>query len=73
MIKIGIDSFAAAKLDPDTGEFTDPVKDMNQLLERMEYADQMGLHSFAIGEHYRKEFHDSANAVILAAAIVITV
>ena len=41
---------------------------MNQLLERIEYADQMGLHSFAIGEHYRKEFHDSANAVILAAA-----
>lgn len=68
MIKIGIDSFAAATLDPETGEFSDAAKDMNQLLDRIEFADQMGLHSFAIGEHYRKDFLDSANAVILAAA-----
>lgn len=68
MIKIGIDSFAAATLDPDTGTFTDPTKDMSRLLERIEFADKMGLYSFAIGEHYRKEFLDSANAVILAAA-----
>jgi alkanesulfonate monooxygenase SsuD/methylene tetrahydromethanopterin reductase-like flavin-dependent oxidoreductase (luciferase family) len=32
----------------------------------------MGLDSFAIGEHYRKEFLDSANAVILAAAAATT-
>lgn len=68
MIEIGIDSFAAATIDPDTDLFSDPSKDMNQLLERIEFADRMGLHSFAIGEHYRKEFLDSANTVILAAA-----
>lgn len=68
MIKIGIDSFAAATLDQETGSFSDPSKDMNALLERIEMADRMGLHSFAIGEHYRKEFLDSANTVILAAA-----
>lgn len=68
MIEIGIDSFAAATIDPATGNFKDPAKDMEQLLERMVFADEMGLDSFAIGEHYRKEFLDSANAVILAAA-----
>lgn len=68
MIEIGIDSFAAATIDPETGNFEDPAKDMEQLLERMVFADEMGLDSFAIGEHYRKEFLDSANAVILAAA-----
>lgn len=68
MIEIGIDSFAAATIDPKTGAFTDPAKDMARLLERIQFADEMGLHSFAIGEHYRKEFLDSANAVILAAA-----
>ncbi|MEM6643425.1 MAG: LLM class flavin-dependent oxidoreductase [Bacteroidota bacterium] len=67
-MEIGIDSFAAATIDPDTDLFSDPSKDMNQLLERIEFADRMGLHSFAIGEHYRKEFLDSANTVILAAA-----
>lgn len=68
MIKIGIDSFAAATLDPKTGSFSHPTKDMNQLLDRIEFADEIGLHSFAIGEHYRREFLDSSNAVILAAA-----
>jgi len=68
MIEIGIDSFAAATIDTDTGVFTDPAQDMQQLLKRIEFADKMGLHSYAIGEHYRKEFLDSANAVILAAA-----
>ncbi|MEM9053313.1 MAG: LLM class flavin-dependent oxidoreductase [Bacteroidota bacterium] len=67
-MKIGIDSFAAATIDQETGSFTDPVKDMHRLLERIEFADEMGLYSFAIGEHYRKEFLDSANSVILSAA-----
>lgn len=68
MIKIGIDSFAGATLDPDSGNFSHPSKDISQLLERIEFADNLGFYSFAIGEHYRKEFLDSANAVILAAA-----
>ena len=72
MIEIGIDSFAAATIDPETGAFTDPVKDMHRLLERMAFADKMGLDSFAIGEHYRKEFLDSSNTVILAAAAALT-
>ncbi|MFT4737448.1 MAG: putative LLM family oxidoreductase [Paraglaciecola sp.] len=67
-MEIGIDSFAGATIDPKTGQYEDPVKDMDQLLERMVFADEIGLDSFAIGEHYRKDFLDSANAVILAAA-----
>ena len=39
-----------------------------QLLERIQYADQIGLDTFGIGEHYREEFLDSAPVVILAAA-----
>jgi probable LLM family oxidoreductase len=41
---------------------------MGELLERIEYADQVGLDVFGIGQHFRKEFLDSAPAVILAAA-----
>ncbi|HRF96631.1 MAG TPA: LLM class flavin-dependent oxidoreductase, partial [Aggregatilineales bacterium] len=44
------------------------VKAMADLLERMEYADTVGLDVFGIGEHYRQEFLDSAPSVILAAA-----
>lgn len=41
---------------------------MQELIERMEYADRCGLDIFGIGEHHRKEFMDAAPAVILAAA-----
>lgn len=63
-MEIGIDSFAAssANLGISNGQA------LGELLERMEYADQVGLDVFGIGEHYRKEFLDSAPAIILAAA-----
>ncbi|HAA10257.1 MAG TPA: LLM class flavin-dependent oxidoreductase [Cytophagales bacterium] len=67
-MEIGIDSFAGASVDKETGKVTDPVADMNRLLERIRLADEMGLDTFAIGEHYKKNFLDSANAVILSAA-----
>jgi probable LLM family oxidoreductase len=39
-----------------------------ELLERMAFADAVGLDFFGIGEHHRKEFLDSAPTMILAAA-----
>ena len=37
-------------------------------MERIEWAEKFGLDIFGVGEHHRKEFLDSAPAVILAAA-----
>ena len=67
-MEIGIDSFASAMLGNDSGATISGVDAMEQLLARIEYADKMGLDVFGIGEHHRKEFLDSAPAVILAAA-----
>ncbi|TAE55021.1 MAG: LLM class flavin-dependent oxidoreductase [Bacteroidetes bacterium] len=67
-MQIGIDSFAAAPLNPETGRAADSMKSIAELLERIEQADRCGLDVFGIGEHHRKEFLDSAPAVILAAA-----
>jgi probable LLM family oxidoreductase len=67
-MEIGIDSFAAATLNNDAGNAINSAKALAELLERMEYADEAGLDVFGIGEHYRKEFLDSAPAIILAAA-----
>jgi probable LLM family oxidoreductase len=64
-MEIGIDSFASF------GNQSGPqgsAASLNQLLERIVHADQAGLNVFGIGEHHRKEFLDSAPAVILAAA-----
>ena len=66
MIEIGIDSFASAMYgDNNTLSSVDA---MEQLLQRIELADQAGLDVFGIGEHHKKEFLDSATAVILGAA-----
>lgn len=66
-MEIGIDSFAAHQLAEDNNSNA-RARAMAELLERMEHADKVGLAVFGIGEHYRKEFLDSAPAVILAAA-----
>jgi probable LLM family oxidoreductase len=67
-MQIGIDSFIATLGDPVTGALLDPVKRLENLLEEVELADQVGLDVFGIGEHHRQEFLDSAPVVILAAA-----
>ncbi|KQO22879.1 luciferase [Flavobacterium sp. Leaf82] len=65
-MEIGIDSFASAMYgDNNTLSSVDA---MEQLLQRIELADQAGLDVFGIGEHHKKEFLDSATAVILGAA-----
>ncbi len=63
MIEIGIDSFAGLS----EGE-SDGTKSINNLIDRIQFADQSGLHVFGIGEHHRKEFLDSSPFNILSAA-----
>ncbi len=65
-MQIGIDSFAAAHTD--TSRELSATERLNNLIEEIEHADQVGLDVFGIGEHHRKDFLDSAPAVILAAA-----
>ncbi|MEM7348069.1 MAG: LLM class flavin-dependent oxidoreductase [Chloroflexota bacterium] len=67
-MEIGIDSFAGNKLQNDTVDPNSSKAALAELIERMVYADQVGLDSFGIGEHYRKEFLDSAPVLILTAA-----
>ncbi|MDR2272220.1 MAG: LLM class flavin-dependent oxidoreductase [Sphingobacterium sp.] len=67
-MEIGIDSFIA------TGAYDGAllpeknVEAIETLLSKIEFADQVGLHVFGLGEHHRKEFLDESPAVILAAA-----
>lgn len=67
-MEIGIDSFAAASIGEGTDKNTNSTIALSELLKRIEYADQVGLDVFGIGEHHRKEFLDSAPSMILAAA-----
>src|SRR5580765_1452047 len=65
-MQIGIDSFAAAYTDASLAESA-PDR-LRELVDQIAHADQVGLDVFGIGEHHRREYLDSAPAVILAAA-----
>src|ERR1700720_40446 len=67
-MEIGIDSFAITISDPITGVTLTPLERMQNMLEEITLADQVGLDVFGIGEHHRAEFLDSAPPIILAAA-----
>jgi probable LLM family oxidoreductase len=67
-MEVGIDSFAARPPGDGTTGPESSRDALAQLLERIEFADHIGLDIFGIGEHYRSEFLDSAPPVILAAA-----
>jgi probable LLM family oxidoreductase len=67
-MEIGIDSFAAAIASNEKDRAINNRQSIAELLERMEYADKVGLDVFGIGEHHRKEFLDSAPTIILTAA-----
>lgn len=64
-MEIGIDSFASAMYGSSS---LGSAEAMEQLLDRIVAADKAGLDVYGIGEHHKKEFLDSATAVILAAA-----
>ncbi len=67
-MQLGIDSFAAADMGLAAGPAPDNALAMRELLDRIVLADAVGLDVFGLGEHHRREFLDSAPAVILGAA-----
>jgi probable LLM family oxidoreductase len=65
-MQIGIDSFAAAY--DKTSLAVSESDRLRNLVEQIEHAERVGLDSFGVGEHHRKEYLDSAPTVILGAA-----
>src|SRR5258708_17480100 len=65
-MQIGIDTFAAAYTDDSLA--VSESERLRNLVEQIEHADQVGLDVFGIGEHHRRDYLDSAPAVILGAA-----
>src|SRR5213594_3376489 len=65
-MQVGIDSFAAAF--DENSRAVNAAERLRQLVQQIEHADEVGLDAFGVGEHHRREFLDSAGAVILGAA-----
>lgn len=67
-MELGVYTFAENSPDPVTGESITAQERMQNLLEEIELADQVGLDVFGVGEHHRPDFIVSAPAIVLAAA-----
>jgi probable LLM family oxidoreductase len=65
-MELGLATFA------DLASGVSPHQRMQELMEEVELADQLGLDVFGIGEHHRRDFLVSAPAVVLGAAAVKT-
>jgi probable LLM family oxidoreductase len=67
-MQLGIDTFVATPYDPALRDAGTDFRRVQDLLEEVELADQVGLDTYAIGEHHRREFVSSSPVVLLAAA-----
>lgn len=64
-MEIGIDTFVASSLAGLVESNEDAIEN---LIERIVYADEVGLDVYGIGEHHSVEYLDSAPVVLMAAA-----
>jgi hypothetical protein len=53
-MEIGIDSFAAATIDPKTGQTIEPARHLRELLEAIGLADEIGLDVFGTLDHDKR-------------------
>ena len=67
-MELGITPFGDRFPDPATGHLISEQQRMQDLLEEIRLADEVGLDVYAVGEHHRRDFIVSAPAVVLAAA-----
>lgn len=71
-MEIGVYTFADVGTHPVTNETIAPHQRLQNLMEEIALADQVGLDVYAIGEHHRPDYAVSTPAVVLGAAAVQT-
>jgi probable LLM family oxidoreductase len=71
-MELGVYTFADMQPDKVSGKATNAHQRIQQLLEEIQLADQVGLDVFAVGEHHRPDYAISAPAVVLGAAAAVT-
>lgn len=67
-MEVGLYTFGDVGTDPVSGHVVGPQERLNNLMEEIELADQVGLDVFGLGEHHRPNYAISSPAVTLAGA-----
>ncbi len=71
-MELGIYSFVERTPDAHTGRIVSADERLRDLMEEIEFADQVGLDVFGIGEHHRDDYVVSSPAVVLGASAMRT-
>ena len=71
-MQFGLYSFAENTFDPLSDRLQSPVERINDLIEEIRLADELGLDFYGLGEHHRSDFTASAPVTILAGAATAT-
>lgn len=72
MIELGISTFGETTTLEHTGEAISHAKRLQNMIEEIKLADEVGLDIYAIGEHHRADFAVSAPEIVLAAGATVT-
>lgn len=67
-VELGISTFGETTPLEKTGKAISHDERIRNLIEEVEFADQVGIDAYAIGEHHRKDFAVSAPEIIIAMA-----
>jgi len=71
-MEIGIGMFGDIAANLQTGEPMTAQKRLNEIIEQVKLADQVGIDVFNIGEHHRPDYAVAAPEIVLAAAASVT-
>ncbi|MDN5284913.1 MAG: class flavin-dependent oxidoreductase [Mucilaginibacter sp.] len=71
-MELGVSTFGEVHPDHKAGNAVNAHQRVQQLLEEVKLADEVGLDVFAFGEHHRQDFVISAPEILMAAAASIT-
>jgi probable LLM family oxidoreductase len=71
-MELGVYTFADMQPDRSSGQAVNAHQRIQNLMEEIKLADEVGLDVFAVGEHHRPDYAISSPAVILGAAATIT-
>jgi probable LLM family oxidoreductase len=71
-MELGIGMFGDLAIDAKTGKPADAKVKLQEILEEIKLADEVGLDVFGLGEHHRPDYAVSSPEIVLAAAAAIT-
>lgn len=71
-MELGIGMFGDLEFDQKTGKPADAGRKLQEILEEIKLADEIGLDVFGLGEHHRPDYAVSSPEIVLAAAAGIT-